>query len=197
MLPLLFCHPSVPFFPLLTTSSSSQVATEIFRTTFLFHNKSLGRAWKDCVRSWPPTTTTTRRALMMTATCFLLKCFGSLSPGYAIYAWKHPAFMAPRCLAVATTSTRLLRGRIPPLFPPLVISYRQMLLFTSEGPNLSCLDSIATLFQRLFGGLQKLLRIRYCGKRERWKTHFLWLESFFLENVFFQKKKKNSWTSVL
>ena len=29
----------------------------------------------------------------------LTTCFGSLSPGYAIYARKHPAFMAPRCIA--------------------------------------------------------------------------------------------------
>lgn len=32
-----------------------------------------------------------------------------------------------------------------------------MLLFTSEGPNLPCLDYITTLFQQLFGGLPKLL----------------------------------------
>lgn len=56
---------------------------------FLFRNKSLSWARKDFARSWPPTTDDDRNI-------FALKCFGSLSQGYAIYAWKHPAFMAPQ-----------------------------------------------------------------------------------------------------
>lgn len=56
---------------------------------FLFPNKSLSWARKDFARSWPPTTDDDRNI-------FALKCFGSLSQGYAIYAWKHPAFMAPQ-----------------------------------------------------------------------------------------------------
>ena len=54
-----------------------------------------------------------------------------------------------------------------------------MLLFTCEGPNLSCLDSMTTLFQQLFGGLRKLLLGSIAGNESVEKHIFYGLNQFF------------------
>lgn len=87
---------------------------------------------------------------------FSLVCFGSLSPGYGIYAWKHPAFMAPHC--ITATSRGLLCGGIHGLFSTCHIVSRCILpcFVPFESPNLLHLAP-TELSRKTIGVLWKIL----------------------------------------